>query len=155
MDQNRERRRQNAERWGHIQEGHLRFWYDVDGFRRGKCSLRSIEREALGDVSGLRVLHLQCNCGLDSLSLARLGAEVTGVDLSAKNIDFARELSAAVAAGLVIERLGEYPVAAYRWRKDLVKGEDGWWRLPGIDYMPQTLSVRAGKPPSDMLLSAP
>jgi SAM-dependent methyltransferase len=45
-------------------------------------------------VSGLKVLHLQCHIGLDTLSLARRGAMVTGLDFSGKSISFARELSA-------------------------------------------------------------
>ena len=44
-------------------------------------------------VKGSRVLHLQCNCGQDSLCLARRGAEVVGVDISDQAIDFARALS--------------------------------------------------------------
>jgi SAM-dependent methyltransferase len=51
-------------------------------------------REALGDVTGKRLLHLQCHFGLDSLSLARLGADVTGIDLSPVAVETARKLSA-------------------------------------------------------------
>ena len=51
------------------------------------------ELELLGDTQGLRVLHLQCNCGQDSLCLARRGAQVVGVDISDQAIDFARALS--------------------------------------------------------------
>ena len=68
-------------------------FYDVDGFRRGKNTLKAIEREALGDVAGKRILHLQCHFGLDTLSLARMGAEVTGVDYSGESIRYARALS--------------------------------------------------------------
>jgi 2-polyprenyl-3-methyl-5-hydroxy-6-metoxy-1,4-benzoquinol methylase len=51
----------------------------------------------LGDVNGKRILHLQCHFGLDSLSLARRGAQhVTGVDLSDRGIDKARELAESI-----------------------------------------------------------
>lgn len=48
----------------------------------------------LGDVRGKRIVHLQCNAGQDSLSLAARGARVTGVDISDDAIEFARGLSA-------------------------------------------------------------
>ncbi len=47
----------------------------------------------LGDLTGLRVVHLQCHIGTDTLSLARLGAEVTGVDFSPAALEVARELA--------------------------------------------------------------
>ena len=93
MSDNSKLRKANAERWGHIQAGHLKGWYDLEAFRAGKCSLRSVEAEAIGDISGKSILHMQCNCGLDTLSLTRRGAKVTGVDLSEKNISFARGLA--------------------------------------------------------------
>lgn len=68
-------------------------YYDVTGFRSGKSTLRSIEREALGNVRGKHLLHLQCHFGLDTLSWARLGAKVTGVDISGKAIELARSLA--------------------------------------------------------------
>ncbi len=62
-------------------------------FKEGGNTLFPEERDLLGDVEGLRVLHLQCNCGQDSLSLARLGANVTGVDICDEAIHFACCLS--------------------------------------------------------------
>jgi 2-polyprenyl-3-methyl-5-hydroxy-6-metoxy-1,4-benzoquinol methylase len=64
-------------------------------FRQGGQTLFPEEQQLLGDVSGLSLVHLQCNAGQDTLSLAQLGAEVTGVDISDTAIAFARELSAA------------------------------------------------------------
>ena len=58
----------------------------------GEVVLSSIELEELGDVKGKKLLHLQCHFGLDSLSWARLGAEVTGVDFSSEAIKLANEL---------------------------------------------------------------
>ncbi|HYT00856.1 MAG TPA: class I SAM-dependent methyltransferase [Thermoplasmata archaeon] len=68
--------------------------YDVPGFKRGRSALLSVEREEVGDVRGKRLLHLQCHFGLDTLSWARLGAEVTGVDFSEKGIAQAKALAA-------------------------------------------------------------
>lgn len=47
----------------------------------------------LGDIQGLRVVHLQCHIGTDTISLARLGAEVTGLDFSDQAIEQARTLA--------------------------------------------------------------
>jgi SAM-dependent methyltransferase len=66
--------------------------YDLEGFLAGKSSLHSLELEALGDVSGRSLLHLQCHFGLDTLSWARLGAQVTGVDFSDTAIELARRI---------------------------------------------------------------
>jgi len=71
--------------------------YNVPGFLAGDDSLNKIESDLLGDVKGKRILHLQCHFGLDSLSLARRGAQyVTGVDLSDRGIDKARELAESI-----------------------------------------------------------
>lgn len=69
-------------------------FYANDAFIKGKTSLNSIELNLLGDVSGKKILHLQCHFGQDSISLARMGAEVTGVDLSDVSIAAAKQLSA-------------------------------------------------------------
>ena len=56
-------------------------------------SVVRFDRDKLPDVSGARLLHLQCHIGTDTIGLARLGAEVTGIDLSEKSIEAARRLS--------------------------------------------------------------
>ena len=61
--------------------------------RGGGTTLFPEEIELLGDIQGRSLLHLQCNAGQDSLSLARLGARVTGVDISDEAIAFATTLS--------------------------------------------------------------
>ncbi len=68
--------------------------YDVEGFVAGRNSLTDLELELLGDVRGQRVLHLQCHFGQDTLSLARLGAVVTGLDISDAALEEARKLAA-------------------------------------------------------------
>ena len=64
--------------------------YKVQEFRAGASTLRPIERAELTDVDGKTLLHLQCHFGLDTLSWARAGAIVTGVDLSDQSIALAR-----------------------------------------------------------------
>jgi SAM-dependent methyltransferase len=61
--------------------------------RAGGLTIFPEERELLGDLAGSRLLHLLCNAGQDSLSLASLGAQVTGVDISDEAISLARQLS--------------------------------------------------------------
>jgi SAM-dependent methyltransferase len=70
-------------------------YYDVEGFVADPASrpLDPIEREVVGDVSGKRLLHLQCHFGMDTLRLALAGARVTGVDFSAEGVCEARLLA--------------------------------------------------------------
>lgn len=85
----------NREAWNQKVAIHLdSAFYNMSGFLEGESSLKEIELSLLGDLKGKRVLHLQCHFGQDSLSMARLGAQVTGVDLSDKAIDKAKELAA-------------------------------------------------------------
>lgn len=67
--------------------------YRLDEFKTGKNVLKSIELEELPDVSGKKMLHLQCHFGIDTLSWARMGADITGVDFSPKAIDLAKSIS--------------------------------------------------------------
>jgi len=67
--------------------------YDVEGFIKGKPTLNPIEIRELGSVEGKSLLHLQCHFGLDTMSWARLGADVTGVDFSERAIKLAQRLS--------------------------------------------------------------
>lgn len=84
----------NKETWNNKVPIHLDSeFYDMESFRKGKNSLPQIDTDLLGDIKGKSVLHLQCHFGQDSLSLARLGAKVTGIDLSNKAIEKAKELN--------------------------------------------------------------
>jgi 2-polyprenyl-3-methyl-5-hydroxy-6-metoxy-1,4-benzoquinol methylase len=87
----------NRKTWDERVDIHLRDTgeiYPIDAFRNGADVLMPIEAGEIGDVSGLRIAHLQCHFGLDSLSLARRGADVTGLDFSASAIEAARALAA-------------------------------------------------------------
>lgn len=68
-------------------------FYDVESFIQGKSSLQSIELNELKEVNGKKLLHLQCHFGQDTISWAREGAVVTGVDFSDEAIRYANELA--------------------------------------------------------------
>jgi len=68
-------------------------FYDVKSFISGNDSLNPIEIDLLGDISGKSILHLQCHFGMDTISLARRGAKVIGIDLSDRSIEFAIDLN--------------------------------------------------------------
>lgn len=71
--------------------------YDLQRFREDPGHLSDVVRydlPRLGDIAGQRVVHLQCHIGTDTLSLARLGAQVTGLDLSGESLQVARDLAA-------------------------------------------------------------
>ena len=67
--------------------------YDLNSFRQGVNKLNQLERSEVGDVKGKTLLHLQCHFGMDTLSWARLGAQVTGMDYSDEGIELAQKLS--------------------------------------------------------------
>ena len=73
-------------------------FYDVASFRAGRTSLLPFEIDEVGDVSGRTLLHLQCHFGLDTLSWARLGATVTGLDFSPQAVEAATKLAAEIGA---------------------------------------------------------
>jgi hypothetical protein len=67
--------------------------YDLQPLRSGCGELHAIEEGELGFVDGLRVLHLQCHFGLDTLTLAQRGAQVVGIDFSGPAIEAACNLA--------------------------------------------------------------
>ncbi len=110
-------------------------FYDLDGFKAGGVRLRPYEIEMVGDVAGRSLLHLQCHFGIDTLSWARLGATVTGADLSRAAIELARSLADELGfpdARFIESNLYDLP-AALDGRFDVVytsRGVLGW--LPDI-----------------------
>ena len=68
--------------------------YDPAPLRAGQARKNPIEEAELGPVDGLRLLHLQCHFGRDSLILAQRGATVVGLDFSAPAIAAARAMAA-------------------------------------------------------------
>ncbi len=84
----------NRQAWNEMVELHVNYpAYRTEAFLKGESKLGSIERELVGDVRGKSLLHLMCQFGLDTLSWARLGAKVTGVDISDKSIEYAHDLA--------------------------------------------------------------
>ena len=85
----------NRVAWDAIADLRQKIWLKAEFFAEGGCLLAESERQVAGDVRGLRLCHLQCATGEDTLSWANLGAVVTGVDISPRQI----ELATAKAAG--------------------------------------------------------
>ena len=91
---NAEWRAANRRHWDGVSAQHAAGdFYDLAGFRAGRDDLRPFEDAELGPVAGLDVVHLQCHLGTDTLSLARRGARVVGLDVSGASIEAARELA--------------------------------------------------------------
>lgn len=115
-------------------------FYDVDRFRTDPSDVRieTWEREEVGEVAGKSLLHVQCHFGLDTLSWARMGAQVTGVDFSEPAIAFARELAAEVGLGhasrFLVSNVYDLPMALPGETFDVVYTSRGvlCW-LPDID----------------------
>jgi ubiquinone/menaquinone biosynthesis C-methylase UbiE len=85
----------NKKTWNNKTDFHIASeFYDMQGFLDGKSTLNSIELDLLGDVTGKRILHLQCHFGQDTMTFSRMGAKATGVDMSDKAIERAREFAA-------------------------------------------------------------
>ncbi|VAX08444.1 FIG01058185: hypothetical protein [hydrothermal vent metagenome] len=101
----------NIEAWNKRTNIHIcSSFYDVEGFEAGNTSLCEIELAELQNVENKHFLHLQCHFGLDTLSWARKGAIVTGVDFSPKSIQQAIKLSRKldVKASFVCSDVYEY-----------------------------------------------
>ncbi len=128
-------RRLNRANWDERTPHHVASaFYDVDGFLAGQSTLRPFEVEELGPVFGRSLVHLQCHFGLDTLSWAREGAEVTGLDFSAPAVLAARDLArrAGLEARFVEADVYDAPEALGR-RFDVVytgRGALNW--LPDI-----------------------
>lgn len=84
----------NRTRWNALAEIHGQDgYYDSEALIAGADSLTPEEDAAVGSVRGLDVLHVQCHIGFDSISLARRGARVTGLDFSAASLEKAAALA--------------------------------------------------------------
>ncbi len=109
MDRRQDLREQNRLSWNAVVGAHDSHRGDLAGFLLGGGSTLFPEEIALlGDLDGKTLLHLQCNSGGDSLSLASLGATVTGVDISDEAILSARRLSSETGISAEFERADIY-----------------------------------------------
>ncbi|WP_205499652.1 class I SAM-dependent methyltransferase [Rufibacter psychrotolerans] len=117
-------------------------FYDVDSFKQGKNSLNPLELDALGDVKGKKLLHLQCHFGQDTLSWARLGAKATGVDLSDEAITLARQLNEELGLDAEFVCCNVYDLPQHlKGQFDVVftsYGVIGW--LPDLDKWAQVIT---------------
>jgi 2-polyprenyl-3-methyl-5-hydroxy-6-metoxy-1,4-benzoquinol methylase len=77
--------------WSKLSKEHYNHFKNA--LKKGEHKLNPIIMEEIGDVSGKKILHLQCNTGADSILLAKMGADVTGVDLAPDNIHYAKKLA--------------------------------------------------------------
>ena len=82
----------NKHSWAAIAKKHYEIFEKI--LATNKSTLSQTQMQELGDIKGKTLIHLQCNTGADTISLARMGAKVTGVDLVPENIHYARKLSA-------------------------------------------------------------
>ena len=95
-------REANRARWDESVEIHAASdFYRVDDFLAGESTLLQLDLDEVGSVAGKSLLHQQCHFGLDTLSWARLGADVVGVDFAPSAVQTARDI--ADRAGLSAE----------------------------------------------------
>ncbi len=86
--------RANEAKWDARAREHVgSAFYALAALREGQDPLADFEWEALGDLRGRDVVHLQCHLGNDTIALARAGASVVAVDFSATAIELARVLA--------------------------------------------------------------
>jgi SAM-dependent methyltransferase len=92
MGRYREAEEGNRKHWDELAEVHARS-YNCEPLLKGGHVLDEVQVREVGDVKGKSLLHLQCHIGTDTLSWARLGARVTGVDISPASLRAARALA--------------------------------------------------------------
>jgi len=136
----------NRSNWNERVGVHARSrFYDVDGWLRDAPGPDPREREALGDLDGMTLVHLQCHFGMDTLCWARAGAVVTGLDFSPAAIDEAVGLSQraglAARSTFVCANVYDAPRALSGQRFDVVYVSLGalCW-LPNIDAWGEVVS---------------
>lgn len=119
-------------------------FYDVPEFLAGASTLRPFELEEIGDVDGLTLFHPQCHFGLDTLSWARRGARVTGLDFSAPAVAAAADIAqrAGIEAEFIEADVFDAVEAVQGRRFDLVYtglGAVVW--LPDIGRWAETMAA--------------
>lgn len=119
-------------------------FYDQKSFLEGKNTLQKIELGHLPDLKGLSVLHSQCHFGQDTLSMQRMGAQCTGIDMSPVAIETARNINTQLGLEATFETCNVYDLdKVIAERFDLVftsYGVIGW--LPDLDRWASQLSAR-------------
>eukprot|EP00435_Cladocopium_sp_Y103_P078475 s1_g2214.t1 len=116
--------------------------YDLDAFKAGRSTLVNGELNAIDDVTGKELVHLQCHFGLDTLSWARAGAKVTGLDFSETAISAAQDIAAEIGVDAEFVVSNVYDAAKVLGRQyDIVYTGIGaiCW-LPDIDAWAQVMA---------------
>jgi SAM-dependent methyltransferase len=106
-------------------------------------SVVQFDRPLLGDLAGVRGVHLQCHIGTDTLSLARLGAHMSGLDFSPAALEVARELAVATGADIDYHEADVYaaPEVLGRGGYDLVfTGVGALCWLPSVSRWAQVVA---------------
>ncbi|WP_350335607.1 class I SAM-dependent methyltransferase [Coralliovum pocilloporae] len=138
--------------------------YRIDKVMAGGSCLHALEADEIGDIAGKSVVHLQCHIGLDTLSLAHLGATVTGVDFSSESIKAARDFAAEAGTEARFVQSDVYNAdtalggqtfdmvyvswGALNWLPDI----DGWARVVSAVLKPGGIVYLAEAHPSFMVL---
>lgn len=134
---------QNREYWEAI--AGERHGEPVEFFRAGGQALEPYELAVIGDPSGLRVLHLACAVGNESLTFSMLGAEVTGVDLSPTHLATGRAKAADL--GLTVDfregDMTDLDPALTGFDLIYISGGGICW-VPDIDIWASTVHDRLG-----------
>jgi 2-polyprenyl-3-methyl-5-hydroxy-6-metoxy-1,4-benzoquinol methylase len=133
----------NRQSWNNRTDTHLKSeFYDLENFIKGKNSLNEIELKLLGNITGKKILHLQCHFGQDTISLNRLGANVTGVDFSDKAIESAKRIAKKINSNAKFICCDIYDLPNHLEEKfDIVftsYGAIGW--LPNLDKWANIIS---------------
>ena len=133
----------NKQTWNNKVPVHLASdFYNQEAFLNGKNSLPEIDIELLGNIEGKSILHLQCHFGQDSISMARMGAKVTGIDLSDKAIEEAQKINSTLNLNAKFICCNVYDTLDYvKEQFDIVYtsyGTIGW--LPDLDKWANVIS---------------
>ena len=181
-----------AQRWAEAMEANRRNWnarvpvhtgpdgYDLDHLLADPAAISEVvafDVDRLGDLTGLDVVHLQCHIGTDTISLARLGANATGLDLAEDAVAEARRLAerCGVDATFVAANVYDAPealgqqydlvytgVGALNWLPDMAAWADVVARLlrPGgrlhlFEGHPVSFSLADDCGPDDIRLEYP
>lgn len=90
-------REANLANWDERVAGHIApDGYGIESFIEDDRAITNVvrfDRPAVGEIAGKTLLHSQCHIGTDTLSWARLGAKVTGIDFSSAAITAAQDLA--------------------------------------------------------------
>lgn len=119
-------------------------FYDVEGWKAGRAPhlVAPYEQGEIGPVAGRRLCHLQCHFGMDTITLARQGAEVVGVDFSGEAVAAARALAAEVEVeATFVQATVEDARAHVDGDFDIVYASWGWhiW-LPDLGAWARTVA---------------